>query len=49
MKRTNIFITEKQSKKLKELAAEDGVSASELIREAIKDYLVKRELKKSKK
>lgn len=39
MIRTQIQLTEEQSKRLKLLAAEQGVSVAELIRESIDSYL----------
>jgi len=39
MKRINHHLTEKQIKKLKELSEKTGLSASELIRRALDEYL----------
>lgn len=40
MFRTTIWITEEQNKRMKELASQEGVTPSELIRRAIDIYLI---------
>ena len=39
MERTQIYITEKQQKKLKKMSKDTGLSMSELIRRALDEYL----------
>lgn len=39
MKQTNIYLTEQQRKRLKELAKETGLTAAEHVRRAIDAYL----------
>ncbi len=41
MKRTNIYATEQQLAKIKQLAKETGLVMSEIIRRAIDEYLAK--------
>ena len=42
VKRTNIYMDEKQLKRLKALSKETGAPMSELVRRAIEEYLKKR-------
>ena len=44
-KRTNIYLPEEQSRRLKKLAQKKDVSVSELVRRAIEEYLSKEEKK----
>lgn len=39
MKRTNIYLTEKENKKLLALSKESGLSLAEIVRRAIDKYL----------
>lgn len=41
MKRTNIYLTEIQMKKLEQLCKKTGLSMAELVRRAIDEYLEK--------
>lgn len=45
-KRTNIFLTEIQIKKLRTISVKTGSSSGELVRQAINEYLERREKKK---
>jgi Arc/MetJ-type ribon-helix-helix transcriptional regulator len=48
MKRTNIYITEIQQKRFKQIAKQRGGRSSELIRRALDEWLEKYDAKKSK-
>lgn len=43
LKRTNIYLTQKQIKRLNKLSEESGVLSSEMIRRAIDEYLDEKE------